>query len=235
MRHWWINIYPYPDPSPLDAFYRGHAADWSAPEFDGTFQLQLPDGSFRIQLAARCRGRSQSLGWYGADGEHASTREEVRPLVVDGSDIDEIDFRLPAAPSEIDEICDFGPRREVRGTVVGPDGAPLGRVSRILATDERSAGWVYGGDTVLAGIDGSFVLSLPDGVYNYRALLLAEPINRETVEWLSLSLDSSMLEPMFFAVDGEEVSGLRIKILDRQSASDHVRLDRLGKTAGSPQ
>ena len=235
VRHWRIEISPYADPSPLDGFFRDFPADWSAAEADGSLNLRLPDGSYRLLLNARCRDRGQFLGWYGPDGTRAQTREQVQPIVVRGADTPTIDIRLPATPAEIDEICDFGPRHAVTGTVVGPDREPLRQV-RVTAVDTRAGDWAYGGDTVLSADDGSFVLLLPDGVYLYRARPLTEAIaasgHGTTVGWLSLPPDYYAQAPEFLTVDGEPVSGIRVQILNRDVVTEHSRHD--GSATGSP-
>ena len=232
VKHWPISIYAYADPSPLDDFYRGNPAHTGGPDHDGIFFLEIPDGSFRLRLSARCRNRNPFLGWYaGADGLVRS-RSEAQPVVVQGSDIAGIHIRLPVTPSEVSEVCDFGPRLDVRGTVVGPDDEPLDGV-RVVAWENR--GWNYGGDIVETASDGSFRLSLPDGVFNFRPQLLAEPADREGVAWHSLASSFYTLDPTSFAVDGEAILGLEIRILNRRIVDEHIQHERPGGAGASNQ
>ncbi len=213
-RQWDIRIEAYQHGSG-SAFDRADATDT---RFDGSVLLRLQDGTHDLFLEVRCGpgGGFPKLGWHSEEGGVVAEQTLATPIVVAGTDIAGIAIRVPAEPSDLDSWCDFGPRRAVRGTVVGPNGEPL----RGVRVDAFTGGQEPSGaqDKVLTNLHGEFVLHLPDGIYTIAPLLFIE----SGTAWLTLWDDRYAVGPKSVPVEGADVSGVRIQILKGDIHPTHL-------------
>ena len=176
-----------------------------AVSFDGSFRLRLEDGSYDLQVTARCGEKYVALGWYAGESGLLD-REYAEPVVVSGPDVAPVEIELQALPPEFDPRCDFGPRRAVRGAVSGPDGEPLCGID-VYAWDRDHSG-AFGRDSDVTQEDGTFVLHLPDGVF--RVSLVAWTNQRLRIPaWA----DEYDVKPdSFVTVDGADIAGIEISV-----------------------
>ncbi len=156
---------------------------------DGTFAVEVPRGSYRLELTTWVGGGGECrLGYFGPDGKRAPAGA-VTELSVETGDIGGIAITLTEPASE---LC-----REVQGVVTDAKGNPLARV------------WLsfFGhgeGVTFIADEAGAFRGHLRDGSY------------RVTI-WTDRGGDCTLVgyrgpaptKGGSFVVDGDGVSGLR--------------------------
>ncbi len=127
----------------------------------GTFALEVPAGSYFLELIAVSDGQDCSLGWAGLEGKHSLRRLTVtldsgRLILIDGAGVEAIGVRLPEKPAD---LC-----REIRGLVADATGQPLGDVAvganglgRLVMRDARTRTTRY----------GSFSFRGPQGFYQF--------------------------------------------------------------------
>lgn len=205
-----VSIAAYPDPSSrwVGTFYEegqvaGEFSSWRRYHLPG-IEERLPDGIYRFRIGAWCRGDSIEFGWWG-DGEMVPTREQAQPFVVDGQNRDDLHIVFPALPSELDDRCDFGPTRQVHGTVTADDGTPLPGI--LMSAWHGTSPWTDFAwtDYAVTDDDGRFTLNLPDGEYNYFALRLGKSLGwGHGGEYTRI--------PESLSVSGEDITGVRVSI-----------------------
>lgn len=107
---------------------------WDSPDTgsNGTFSIEVPDGSYAVQLFRTIDGAECSLGYVNPDSGHTFVSYEVDRFVVSEESVTGLTVRLPDTPSA---LC-----RPITGTVTDSDGQSLGTVH--LAVD--SAGPIHG-------------------------------------------------------------------------------------------
>lgn len=134
---------------------------WASPDTGphGTFSIEVPDGSYAVQLYRTIGGVECSLGYADDEVGHTFFFFQVNRTVTSGESATGITVRIPDAPSN---LC-----RPITGTMTGSDGESLGRAS--MAVDGLGplvgvrANWA-------SNADGTFTLYAQPGSYH---LLLA--------------------------------------------------------------
>ena len=142
---------------------RGESEDdtvgpWSAlpTKADGDFELEVPDGTFRLHLSLESAGSGACfLGYFGSDGRRAPYGQ-VERVVVAGEDVEGLDIALSGVPSE---RC-----HEVEGVVVDSEGEPVAR--RQVSFGEW---WEWGRRSHWTDATGTFRLHLWEGRYLLKA------------------------------------------------------------------
>ena len=136
-----------------DAFW-----SWGETASDGTFEVHLPVGSSGSSIMSVHAGGIADCGWLGYQGMDGLTaiREKATRFEISDIDPSRIEIRLPVIPRE---LCQW--QRTISGTVVGPEGDPLG--VWVHAFDQ----WNFTGD------DGQFEFRPADGTEGSSPLLVA--------------------------------------------------------------
>ena len=156
---------------------------------DGTFAVEVPQGSYRLELTTRLDGGGEcDLGLFGPDGERAPAGA-VTHFPVETEDITGIAITLTEPTSE---LC-----REVRGAMTDAEGNPLARVWLHFSGHGES-------QTRITDDSGVFRAYLRDG--SYRVTISTDGGSDCTVEGYAGRVPA---KGSSFVVDGEGVSGLR--------------------------
>ncbi len=113
----------------------------------GVFNLDVPSGSFALELSILVGSVQHFVGWYDGSGGVTTDSNQAFEIIVDGASVNGIAIKIPA-------ISDAS----IRGLISGPDGRPQ--------TDTELS--VRGADqefTSLIERDGAFNVPLPPGAY----------------------------------------------------------------------
>ena len=116
---------------------------WTSTAADGTYTLSVGPGSYNIEF--RDYAGVYVSGWYSDTG-YVPDEASATPVVVDGSDVSDIDVVLPLA-------------LHITGTVMNADGSPPSEMQVYATADNGS--WSSDGIEV----DGSYSLSVGPGAY----------------------------------------------------------------------
>ncbi len=154
----------------------------------GVFAVDVPQGSYRLELATEVDGGECRLGFFGPDGRRAPAGAVTR-LSVSTEDVAGFDIALT---EPLSELC-----REVRGVVMDTEGNPLSRVWLNFY-------WHGEGLTQVADGAGTFRTYLRDG--SYLVTITTDRGGDCTIEGYEGRVPA---EGDSFVVDGEGVSGLR--------------------------
>ena len=156
-----------PDGPVTDIWVGNYVSDWHYSD-DGSFELALPAFGESPATLLIDSPDCGFLGLYGPNG-FSTDWETAGGFWTGGVDTTGIVVTLPAT---VEELCE-GPAdasassggdddttSEIRGTLVGPDGQPLGDILI----------WAWSGDVDSSGAahtldDGTFAISVPDGTF----------------------------------------------------------------------
>ena len=187
-----------PDQQPLEGIdarlWRRSGSVYVAPRTgktgpDGVFAVEVPQGTYRLQLTTRVEGgRECPLGYFGPDGKRAPAGA-VTQFSVGTEDIAGLTIALIEPPSE---AC-----REVRGVVTDAEGNAVTRASLNFFGHGES-------QTQLADDAGVFRAYLRDG--SYRVTITTDRGSDCIVEGYAGRVPT---RGSGFVVDGEGLSGLR--------------------------
>ena len=153
------------DGEPLEAVSVSAAGDPFGPAAttpDGSFSLEVPDGSYVLELSVAGDGAACVLGYAGLDGAYYlsvfhSQPPDSRRIIVHGARVAGIDVRLPATQSA---LC-----RLVKGVALDAAGTPL-EGAELRGTGRGAA--LGRNPSAEAEADGSFAFYVPDGTYALR-------------------------------------------------------------------
>lgn len=166
--------------------YVGPEAGETGP--DGLFAVEVPQGTYRLELATRVEGGECRLGYFGVDGTPAAAGAVTR-FSVGSAGVRDIAIALTVPPSK---AC-----REVRGVVTDAEGNPLARVSLNFYRHGE-------GETQTADAAGTFRAYLRDG--SYRVTITTDRGSDCTIEGYAGRVPA---KGSSIVVDSESVSGLR--------------------------
>ncbi len=82
---------------------------WVETEPDGSFNVKVPPGSFKLQVWVREDNHFHSVGWYDSNGSITSYPAQALEVVVRETDIDDLRIMLPADAEGL--ISRFGRNR----------------------------------------------------------------------------------------------------------------------------
>ena len=125
-----------------------------ATDATGAFRVEVPDGSYAVELYRTFDGSECSLGYAGFNAEHAYTPSPEGRAPVDGTDVAGIAVTLPGA---VADLC-----RRIEGIVTDGDGTPIGNTAVGARGSWPLAGVRASGAT---NTRGAFTLYGPDGRY----------------------------------------------------------------------
>ncbi len=120
-----------------------------ATDATGAFRVEVPDGSYAVELYRTFDGNECSLGYAGFNAEHAYTPSPEGRAPVDGADVAGIAVTLPGAVADlcqrIEGIVTDGDGTPIGNTAVGARGSwPLAGVRASGVTNTRGAFTLYG-------------------------------------------------------------------------------------------
>ncbi len=130
---------------------------WTAATWDGAFDIEVPPGSYKLEVHPLFGREYVFVGWY--DGSGGITRDPYKAaeIVVENGDVEGIDVTLTT-------FFDGN----FRGAITGPGGRVLERLERaaLVAIRGIERNWID------ARPDGSFDAELPTGTYTIEVKIL---------------------------------------------------------------
>ncbi|MXW25240.1 MAG: hypothetical protein F4Z77_02905 [Dehalococcoidia bacterium] len=136
---------------------------------NGVYELEVPNGSFLLELSRVIGGLTCGLGYVDANGDRWLRRPASRGIAVDGAGVRGLDVKLPGRPSD---LC-----KRIQGVASGSDGGPL-TGARVEALGRGAlANWSL---AQVVADDGSFTLYGLGGIYGLRVTTTAGSVCKVT-------------------------------------------------------
>lgn len=126
---------------------------------DGSFELRIPDGTYKLRIWARCREENVFIGLFSDEIGLTQDYDLESPIYVD-ADIERISIKIPKPLSAFSRHCIIGDYHALSGMVYHSDGSPFPNI-RITALDADN----FVRDVSITGQDGIFSLQVPDHSY----------------------------------------------------------------------
>ena len=143
--------------------WRGDEEFWVETEPDGSFSVEVPAGSFKLQVWLRKGNQYHEVGWYDSNGSITSDPAQAFEVVVRDTDIDDLRITLPASftptPTKSESF-------KITGVLIGPDDRAV--------TDTALSVW-RGDEEFWVGTepDGSFSVEVPAGSFKLQVWVRA--------------------------------------------------------------
>jgi len=202
-----------PDGPVIDIWVGNYVSDWHY-SADGSFELDLPAFGASPATVIIDSPDCGFLGLYGPNG-FSTDWETAVGFWTAGVDTTGIVVALPATVKELCEQPavtssssggDDDTRSEIRGTLVGPDGQPLGDILI----------WAWSGDVDSSGSaytrdDGTFAISVPDGTFTLDVYAAADGSCAGWYDGASVTHEYN--KAVRIGVVGEDIGGIAIRLL----------------------
>ena len=178
----------------------------------GAFVVRVWDGTYHLLIYPDRASRTQFAGWLEDGGGLTAECDEAAIVAVEGTDVTGIVIRLPAGWDEnlptlpsSQWACVALPK--VRGTVLGPDGAPAAGIGL----------WLWGGSTdsskfVGNSPDGTFEIPHQNGTFTLRIYTREEGVWRHIGWYGEGGFTADFAQATEIEVDGAKVSGIEIRL-----------------------
>ena len=208
-----------PDGEPLigvgvEAWHGGRVGSTPAEtRAQGAFVVRVWDGTYHLLIYPDRSSRTQFAGWLEDGGGLTAECDEAAIVAVEGTDVTGIVIRLPAGWDEnlptlpsSQWACVALPK--VRGTVLGPDGAPA----------EGIGLWLWGGSTdnsKFEGVapDGTFDLDHQNGTFTLRVYIWKDEVWHQ-IGWYGgeTGFTTDRDQATVIEVDGADVIGIEVHL-----------------------
>ena len=185
---------------------QGQERFWVKTGPDGTFNVEVPSGTFIAEVIALFGSHWHFAGWYDGAGITTDSTQALE-IIVDDRDVEGIEIMLSA---------DTYPHR-IRGTVTDAEGRPLERIGlSVIQGDE----WLFEDKT---GADGAFDIVVSSGAFTLRVLVPVDDSTWHTVGWYDGSggITTDRSKVFEVVVEDTDVEGIEIIL----SAEDIPDLD----------
>ena len=172
---------------------------WVDTGMDGTFDAEVPSGTFIAEVIALFGSQWHFVGWY--DGTGITTNPaQASNIIVDDADVEGIEIIVSP-----EDIPDPDPPN-IRGVVTGLGGQPLDNVGLSLKQEEEKT-WVE------TGLDGTFDVEVSSGTFTLEVYVLSGT-QFDFVGWYDGSggITTDRSQAFEVIVDDTDVEGIEIKL-----------------------